>query len=111
MTLTDAGVRSVWLPSAPCTPGTCVERTGSVAAVPRAMLRLTAVVALLVVGVAFCPVGGRIPSRVVRPWARGVARAAGRFVSGWRGHGHRFGGSARHGGRGGGSRQLAATSL
>ncbi|WP_405828751.1 lysophospholipid acyltransferase family protein [Streptomyces sp. NBC_01176] len=77
MTLTDAGVRSVWLPSAPCTPGVCVERTGSVAAVPRAVLRLTAVVALLVVGVALCPVGGRIPSRAVRRWARFVARAAG----------------------------------
>ncbi|MER7679910.1 lysophospholipid acyltransferase family protein [Streptomyces sp. NPDC096934] len=77
MALTGAGVGSVWLPSAPCTPGICVEGTGSVTAVPRAVLRLAAVLALLVVGVALCPVGGRIPSRAVRAWARCVARAAG----------------------------------
>lgn len=77
MTLTGAGVRSVWLPSAPCTPQTCVEAPGSVTAVPRAVLRLTAVLALIVVGALLCPVGARIPSRAVRGWAHAVARAAG----------------------------------
>ncbi|MFI8528956.1 lysophospholipid acyltransferase family protein [Streptomyces aquilus] len=68
---------SVWLPSAPCTPGTCVEPTGSATAVPRAVLRLVAVVALVLAGVALLPLGGRIPAEVVRRWCRWIVRAAG----------------------------------
>ncbi|WP_078890095.1 lysophospholipid acyltransferase family protein [Streptomyces maremycinicus] len=68
---------SVWLPSAPCTPRACVEATASLTAVPRAVLRLTAVVVLVLVGVALAPVGGWFPSRVVRGWSRSVVRAAG----------------------------------
>ncbi|MHA5048999.1 lysophospholipid acyltransferase family protein [Streptomyces sp. SD15] len=68
---------SVWLPSAPCTPRACVEAAGSVTAVPRAVLRLTAVLVLLLVGVVLCPIGGRIPARAVRVWSRTVVRAAG----------------------------------
>jgi 1-acyl-sn-glycerol-3-phosphate acyltransferase len=77
MALSGAGVRSVWLPSAPCTPQACVQATGSAAAVPRAVLRLAAVLALLLVGAVLCPVGGRIPARAVRGWSRTVVRAAG----------------------------------
>ncbi|MEU0407626.1 lysophospholipid acyltransferase family protein [Streptomyces griseorubiginosus] len=68
---------SVWLPSAPCTPGACLERTGSVTAVPRAVLRLLAVTAVLLVGIALLPVGRRIPAGLVRWWCRTVVRAAG----------------------------------
>ena len=68
---------SVWLPSAPCTPGACVERTGSAAAVPRAVLRLAAVVGLILAGLVLSPLGGRIPAGLVRRWCRWIVRAAG----------------------------------
>ncbi|MEU7057290.1 lysophospholipid acyltransferase family protein [Streptomyces sp. NPDC046197] len=68
---------SVWLPSAPCTPGTCVEPTGAAAAVPRAVLRLMAVVVLVFAGTVLSPFGGRIPADLVRRWCRAVVRAAG----------------------------------
>ncbi|MET8942826.1 lysophospholipid acyltransferase family protein [Streptomyces sp. NPDC004542] len=68
---------SVWLPSAPCTPGACVERAGSAAAVPRALLRLAGVTALLLAGIVLSPLGGRIPADWVRRWCRAVVRAAG----------------------------------
>ncbi|WP_314219905.1 lysophospholipid acyltransferase family protein [Streptomyces zaehneri] len=68
---------SGWLPSAPCTPRACVETTASLTTVPRAVLRLTAVVVLVLVGVVLAPVGGRFPSRVVRYWSLTVVRAAG----------------------------------
>lgn len=68
---------SVWLPSAPCTPRACVEATATRTAVPRAVLRLTAVAVLVLVGVVLAPVGGRFPARVVRYWSRTVVRAAG----------------------------------
>ncbi|MGV9942674.1 lysophospholipid acyltransferase family protein [Streptomyces sp. NPDC003401] len=66
-----------WPPSAPCTPGACVQASGSVAAVPRAVLRLVAVGALLLAGTALLPVGGRVPAGLVRRWAGAVVRAAG----------------------------------
>ncbi|MET7686841.1 lysophospholipid acyltransferase family protein [Streptomyces sp. NPDC005483] len=68
---------SVWLPSAPCTPGACVERTGSVTAVPRAVLRLLAVTTVLLAGIALLPVGRWVPAGVVRWWCRAVVRASG----------------------------------
>ncbi|MEU2286256.1 lysophospholipid acyltransferase family protein [Streptomyces sp. NPDC013178] len=69
---------SVWLPSAPCTPRACVEETGSsCAAVPRAVLRLAAVLLLVLTGVLLSPLGGRIPAGAVRRWSRAVVRAAG----------------------------------
>ncbi|WP_333763446.1 lysophospholipid acyltransferase family protein [Streptomyces sp. IBSBF 2390] len=68
---------SVWLPSAPCTPGACVEQARAAAAVPRAVLRLTAVVALLLAGVLLSPFGARIPADWVRRWSRTVVRAIG----------------------------------
>ncbi|CAM5705635.1 lysophospholipid acyltransferase family protein [Streptomyces griseorubiginosus] len=68
---------SVWLPSAPCTPGTCLERTGPVTALPRAAGRLLAVIALLLAGIALLPVGRWVPAGAVRWWCRAVVRASG----------------------------------
>ncbi|MFH8733597.1 MULTISPECIES: lysophospholipid acyltransferase family protein [unclassified Streptomyces] len=68
---------SVWLPSAPCTPKACLEPAGSATAVPRAVLRMTAVVVLVLTGIALSPFGGRIPAGLVRRWCRAIARAIG----------------------------------
>ncbi|MGW1402370.1 lysophospholipid acyltransferase family protein, partial [Streptomyces sp. NPDC002405] len=69
---------SLWLPSAPCTPRACVEATGSTgAAVPRAVLRLTLVTALVLAGVVLSPLGALIPAGWVRRWCRAVVRASG----------------------------------
>lgn len=68
---------SAWLPSAPCTPRACVEGTGSLTGVPRAVLRLLAVTALLLAGIALLPVGRGVPAALVRRWSRAVVRAAG----------------------------------
>ncbi|MFJ8105955.1 lysophospholipid acyltransferase family protein [Streptomyces sp. NPDC096132] len=68
---------SVWLPGAPCTPRACVEATASATAVPRAILRVTAVVLLVLVGVVLSPAGAWIPAGATRRWSRAVVRAAG----------------------------------
>ncbi|MGY5048891.1 lysophospholipid acyltransferase family protein [Streptomyces sp. 900105755] len=68
---------SVWLPSAPCTPGACVERAGSPTTLPRAVLRFAAVVALMLVAIALLPLGGQIPTEWVRRFSRTLVRAAG----------------------------------
>ncbi|MFI2758984.1 lysophospholipid acyltransferase family protein [Streptomyces echinatus] len=75
---------SVWLPTAPCTPGACVEQARAAAAVPRAVLRLTAVTILVLAGIALSPLGwgsprlrGRIPAEWVRRWCRTIVRAMG----------------------------------
>ncbi|MFE0798678.1 lysophospholipid acyltransferase family protein [Streptomyces sp. NPDC058812] len=70
---------SAWLPAAPCTPGACVERSRTAAAVPRAVLRLAAVAVLLLAGIAIVltPLGGRVPAALVRCWCRWIVRAAG----------------------------------
>ncbi|MFF1703762.1 lysophospholipid acyltransferase family protein [Streptomyces sp. NPDC058252] len=72
---------SAWLPTAPCSPHTCVESTASWAAVPRAVPRLVAVLALVLVGVASCQLVGRLRAtvrdRLIRRWCRAVVRAAG----------------------------------
>ncbi|SEC70288.1 1-acyl-sn-glycerol-3-phosphate acyltransferases [Streptomyces sp. 3213] len=68
---------SAWLPSAPCTPRTCIGSTGSVTAVPRAVLRFVAVLVVVAAGAALTPIGGRIPARAVRWWCRTIVRAAG----------------------------------
>lgn len=71
---------SVWLPGAPCTPRACVERTGAAAAVPRAVLRLAVVAALVLAGVVLSPLGGLVPAGPVRRWCRWIVRAAGVHV-------------------------------
>ncbi|MFD0030116.1 lysophospholipid acyltransferase family protein [Streptomyces sp. NPDC127172] len=68
---------SVWLPSAPCTPKACVEPAGSTSAVPRAVLRIAAVVVLVLAGIALSPFGGRIPAGLVGRWCRAIAWAVG----------------------------------
>ncbi|MCD9879303.1 lysophospholipid acyltransferase family protein [Streptomyces guryensis] len=68
---------SVWQPSAPCTPRACIEPTGSATAVPRAVLRMAAVVVLMLVGIMLLPLGGRIPAELVKRWCRWIVRAAG----------------------------------
>ncbi|MFI1068928.1 lysophospholipid acyltransferase family protein [Streptomyces puniciscabiei] len=68
---------SVWLPSAPCTPGACVERARAATAVPRAALRLTAAAALVLAGIVLSPLGGRIPAAWVGRWCRAIVRAMG----------------------------------
>ncbi|MGW7521998.1 lysophospholipid acyltransferase family protein [Streptomyces sp. NPDC054783] len=76
---------SVWLPSAPCTPGACVEQARAATAVPRAVLRLTAAAVLVLAGIALAPLGGRIPAEWVRRWCRSIVRAMGvtvRFTGG-----------------------------
>ncbi|MCT9138079.1 lysophospholipid acyltransferase family protein [Streptomyces violarus] len=66
---------SAWLPLAPCTPRACVEPVARPA--PWAVLRLTAVVLLLLAGIALAPFGARIPESLVRRWCRWIVRAAG----------------------------------
>ncbi|MYS93527.1 MULTISPECIES: lysophospholipid acyltransferase family protein [Streptomyces] len=70
---------SAWLPTAPCTPQACVEAPAVVPAraVPRAVLRLTGVVLLLLAGIALSPLGARIPASLIRRWCRWIVRAAG----------------------------------
>jgi 1-acyl-sn-glycerol-3-phosphate acyltransferase len=70
---------SAWLPTAPCTPQACVEAPAGVPAraVPRAVLRLTGVVLLLLAGIALSPLGARIPASMVRRWCRWIVRTAG----------------------------------
>ncbi|MER6158862.1 lysophospholipid acyltransferase family protein [Streptomyces sp. NPDC001868] len=68
---------SVWLPSAPCSPRTCVEASRQAAAVPRAVARFAAVVALVLLGVLVSLVGLRLPAGVVRRWCRWTVRASG----------------------------------
>ncbi|MEU3660581.1 lysophospholipid acyltransferase family protein [Streptomyces sp. NPDC032940] len=70
---------SAWLPAAPCTPGACVEPARSAGGAARAVLRLTAVAALLLAGtaVALTPLRGRLPAGLVRAWCRRTVRAAG----------------------------------
>lgn len=68
---------SVWLPSAPCTPRSCIESKGSVTAVPRAVLRFVTVLVVVAAGAALTPVGKRIPAVAVRWWCRTIVRSAG----------------------------------
>ncbi|MFF1303610.1 lysophospholipid acyltransferase family protein [Streptomyces sp. NPDC058307] len=67
---------SVWLPSTPCTPGACLERTKATA-VPRAVLLLLAVAVVLLAGITLLPAGRWVPAGVVRWWCRAVVRASG----------------------------------
>ncbi|WP_055491495.1 1-acyl-sn-glycerol-3-phosphate acyltransferase [Streptomyces sp. TP-A0356] len=72
---------SAWLPSAPCSARACVDATASATAVPRAVLRILAVLTVTVAGLVLLPVVGRLPvpprERIIRAWSRTVVRAAG----------------------------------
>ncbi|WP_435851600.1 lysophospholipid acyltransferase family protein [Streptomyces umbrinus] len=71
---------SAWLPSAPCSR-VCVESVGSPAAVPRALVRLAALLAVLVFGIVLIPVVARLAAvwrdRLTRTWCRTIVRATG----------------------------------
>jgi len=72
---------SAWLPTAPCSPQACVASVRSLTDVPRAVLRLTALLATLLVGVVLLPVFGRVSvarrDALIRGWCRAVVRASG----------------------------------
>ncbi|MED7826858.1 lysophospholipid acyltransferase family protein, partial [Streptomyces chiangmaiensis] len=72
---------SAWLPSAPCTPRSCVDATASAASAPLAVLRLAAVLGVLVPGTLAFPLVRRLPiavrQRIIRAWCRTLVRAAG----------------------------------
>lgn len=78
---TGAAAESAWLPSAPCSPRSCVDATASPAAAPRAVLRLAIVLAVLVAGIVLSPVVRRLAAppreRIIRAWCRVVVGAAG----------------------------------
>ncbi|MFG3073145.1 lysophospholipid acyltransferase family protein [Streptomyces sp. NPDC048225] len=69
-------------PVAPCTPAACVQRPPARAAVPRALLRLAVVAALLLAGIAVVLAPSRLlrrglPADVARRYCRWVVRAVG----------------------------------
>ncbi|MFF3348185.1 lysophospholipid acyltransferase family protein [Streptomyces sp. NPDC002779] len=72
---------SAWLPTAPCSPQVCVASARSLADVPRATLRLGALLVTLAVGIALLPVFGAVPAArrdpLIRWWSRAVVRASG----------------------------------
>ncbi|MFC4332677.1 lysophospholipid acyltransferase family protein [Streptomyces andamanensis] len=68
---------SAWLPAAPCTPGTCLSGAAPAVRAPLAVLRLTALAALLLAGIALSPLGPRLPAHWIRRWCRALVRAAG----------------------------------
>ncbi len=72
---------SAWLPTAPCSPQVCVASARSLADVPRAVLRLAALLVTLLMGVGLLPVFGLVPvsrrNALIRGWSRAVVRAAG----------------------------------
>ncbi|MGW7434532.1 lysophospholipid acyltransferase family protein [Streptomyces sp. NPDC054849] len=72
---------SVWLPTSPCTPEACAGHEGSTASVPRAVLRLTAAVVLILGGILGAPPVRLLPDgprhAVVRVWSAALVRAFG----------------------------------
>lgn len=68
---------SGWQPTAPCSVADCVRGGSTALAAPRALLRIAAVAAMLLMGVAFLPVGRRVPAAWVRLYCRVVVRATG----------------------------------
>ncbi|MEU9256311.1 1-acyl-sn-glycerol-3-phosphate acyltransferase [Streptomyces sp. NPDC048270] len=72
---------SGWLPTSPCTPEACAGHGGRTAGVPRAVLRLTAAVLLILAGILGAPPVRLLPARprhaVVRAWSAALVRAFG----------------------------------
>ncbi|WP_327169194.1 lysophospholipid acyltransferase family protein [Streptomyces subrutilus] len=72
---------NAWLPTSPCTPEACADHGGRTAAVPLAVLRLGAAVALLLAGILAAPPVRLLPAgprhRLVRAWATALVRAFG----------------------------------
>ncbi|MGW3916617.1 lysophospholipid acyltransferase family protein [Streptomyces sp. NPDC005070] len=61
---------SAWLPTAPCSPRGCVESARPWTGVPRAVLRLAALLAVVVLGVALIPLVGLLRDRSRQRWIR-----------------------------------------
>ncbi|MFF3014482.1 1-acyl-sn-glycerol-3-phosphate acyltransferase [Streptomyces sp. NPDC057939] len=72
---------SAWLPTGPCTPAACAAHTGPVAGVPRAVLRLAAALALMLLAVLTAPPVRLLPAAsrhaLVRAWATLLLRSLG----------------------------------
>lgn len=72
---------SAWLPTSPCTPEACAGHQGRTAGLPRAVLRLTAALALVLAGVLCAPPVRLLPAgprgAVVRSWAAALVRSFG----------------------------------
>lgn len=72
---------SVWLPTSPCTPEACAGHEGDSASAARAVLRLTAAVALILLGILGAPPVRLLPARprhaLVRAWATALLQAFG----------------------------------
>ena len=74
---------SAWLPSAPCTPQDCLETRAarSLTTLARAVPRLVAVLLLVLAGILLTAPAARLSAatrdRLIRPWCRAIARAAG----------------------------------
>lgn len=72
---------SVWLPTSPCTPEACAGHEGDTASVPRAVLRLAAAVALILLGILGAPPVRLLQAgprhAVVRAWSAALVRAFG----------------------------------
>ncbi|MET9610458.1 lysophospholipid acyltransferase family protein [Streptomyces sp. NPDC006512] len=72
---------SAWLPTAPCTPAACAGHTGRTAGVARAVLRLAAALALMLLAALTAPPVRLLPARprhaLVRAWASALLRVLG----------------------------------
>ncbi|MEU3724562.1 lysophospholipid acyltransferase family protein, partial [Streptomyces sp. NPDC031705] len=72
---------SSWLPASPCTPGACAGHPGRSASAARAVLRLAAALALVLLAVAAAPPVRLLPARhrraLVRAWAAALVRSLG----------------------------------
>lgn len=70
-----------WLPTSPCTPALCAGHEGGAASVPRAVLRLAAAIALVLLGILGSRPLSLLPQRprhvVVRAWAAALLGAFG----------------------------------
>lgn len=72
---------NVWLPTSPCTPEACAGHEGDSASPARAVLRLTAALALVLLGILGAPPVRLLPARprqaLVRAWATALVRSFG----------------------------------
>ncbi|CAL9601878.1 hypothetical protein SUDANB120_05458 [Streptomyces sp. enrichment culture] len=72
---------NAWLPASPCTPPACEGHDGPAAGIPRALLRISAALALLLVAAGAAPPVRLLPRRprhaLVRAWSTAFLRAFG----------------------------------
>lgn len=72
---------SVWLPTSPCTPEACAGHEGSTVCVPRAVLRLTFALVVILAGIVGAQPVRLLPARprhaVVRGWSAALVRSFG----------------------------------